>query len=121
VVRFLPWLLLALPGTGRTDSSDLVHGALDPPDLIRGVTVSCQRVGRGWGTDGLAAELNGLVELGVNWVAILIKAYLAYWGSPFSWHGEIEFAEPEQRSRFFEQHASWITDLPRYGSVHPHV
>ena len=42
---------------------------------------------------------------------ILIKPHLAYWGSPFSWRGEITFDDPVQWSRFFETYADWIVSI----------
>ncbi|MBL8862907.1 MAG: hypothetical protein JNK02_12995 [Planctomycetes bacterium] len=45
----------------------------DPPrdgTLVRGMTISCQTWGQEWGTDGFGRELDELVRLGVNWVAI---------------------------------------------------
>jgi len=42
---------------------------------------------------------------------ILIKPHLAYWGSPFSWRGEIGFVEPEAQRRFFETYQAWITQI----------
>ncbi len=46
-------------------------------------------------------------------LSILIKPHLAYWGSPFSWRGEIDFPEPEQRQRFFQEYQAWITEVAR--------
>ncbi|MHC5003740.1 MAG: glycoside hydrolase family 113 [Planctomycetota bacterium] len=40
---------------------------------------------------------------------IMIKPHLAYWGSPFSWRGEIAFATLEQWERFFSTYERWIT------------
>ena len=42
---------------------------------------------------------------------IMIKPHLAYWGSPFSWRGEIEFDDDEQWRRFFEQYEAWMRRL----------
>lgn len=42
---------------------------------------------------------------------ILIKPHLAYWGSPFSWRGEIAFAEPEKQARFWKGFSDWTLDL----------
>jgi hypothetical protein len=44
---------------------------------------------------------------------VLIKPHLAYWGSGFSWRGEIEFRDDAVRARFFEQYARWVTELAR--------
>ncbi len=42
---------------------------------------------------------------------ILIKPHLAYWGSPFSWRGEIGFDDPEAHARFFSTYRAWLTSL----------
>lgn len=42
---------------------------------------------------------------------ILIKPHLAYWGSPFSWRGEITFDSPEQWNRFWNGYSEWIVQL----------
>jgi len=42
---------------------------------------------------------------------ILIKPHLAYWGSPFSWRGEIAFPEPEAQARFFATYEAWVSEL----------
>ena len=39
---------------------------------------------------------------------ILIKPHLAYWGSRFSWRGEITFETDEQWRRFFDSYLEWI-------------
>jgi sugar phosphate isomerase/epimerase len=44
---------------------------------------------------------------------IMIKPHLAYWGSPFSWRGEIQFETDEQWQRFFETYEAWITQVAR--------
>ena len=42
---------------------------------------------------------------------VLIKPHLAYWGSPFSWRGEIAFDTDEEWQRFFQQYEDWIVPL----------
>ncbi len=126
------------------------RSAEGPP--VRGVTISCQTWGKEWGEEGFGTELDELVELGANWIAIhpyarigadgtvghrpidpaappswltrpieaaharglsiLIKPHLAYWGSPFSWRGEIDF-EGEALERFFETYATFVEELAR--------
>jgi len=44
---------------------------------------------------------------------LLVKPHLAYWGSGFSWRGEIEFAEPTVRRRFFAQYGEWVEQLAK--------
>jgi len=39
---------------------------------------------------------------------LMIKPHLAYWGSGFSWRGEIDFETDEQRNRFFDSYERWI-------------
>ncbi|MBT8487041.1 MAG: hypothetical protein HKO59_08045 [Phycisphaerales bacterium] len=39
---------------------------------------------------------------------IMIKPHIAYWGSPFSWRGEITFSTDEQWERFFTTYERWI-------------
>lgn len=42
---------------------------------------------------------------------ILIKPHLAYWGSPFSWRGEIRFEEEAAWRRFWTGYREWIVAL----------
>ena len=42
---------------------------------------------------------------------ILVKPHLAYWRSPFSWRGEIEFESEEAWTRFWGDYESWILAL----------
>jgi hypothetical protein len=44
-------------------------------------------------------------------LSILVIPHLAYWGSPFAWRGDIDFAEPVARARFFATYRAWITDV----------
>ena len=44
-------------------------------------------------------------------LSICIKPHLAYWGSPFSWRGEITFEEEEKWQRFWRDYRSWIIQL----------
>ncbi|MBL1216850.1 MAG: hypothetical protein D8M59_05080 [Planctomycetes bacterium] len=42
---------------------------------------------------------------------IMIKPHLAYWGSGFSWRGDIRFETQEQWERFFETYGTWVAQL----------
>jgi Glycoside Hydrolase Family 113 len=44
---------------------------------------------------------------------ILIKPHLAYWGSRFSWRGEIAFDDAADWRRFFETYREWIVRVAR--------
>lgn len=41
----------------------------------------------------------------------MVKPHLAYWGSPFSWRGAIDFSDTAARRRFFEDYQRWIVAL----------
>jgi hypothetical protein len=41
-------------------------------------------------------------------IKIMIKPHLAYWGSPFSWRGEITFKTEEEWARFWTGYEAWI-------------
>jgi hypothetical protein len=51
---------------------------------------------------------------------ILIKPHLAYWGTRFSWRGEIAFDDEEQWRRFFDTYREWIVRVAAlYGRPTP--
>ena len=65
--------------------------------------------------DWLSSPVQTARERGMK---LLIKPHLAYWGSPFSWRGAIDFPKPEERARFFKTYAEWIVSLAeRIGPV----
>ncbi|MCO4744078.1 MAG: hypothetical protein KC912_04770 [Proteobacteria bacterium] len=115
------------------------------------MTISCPTWGIEWASDDMAATLDDLQGLGVNWIAIhpyagiradgtvrfkdidpenppewlarpireahardmkvLIKPHLAYWGSPFSWRGDITFEDEAAWKRFFEGYTRWTRQI----------
>ena len=42
---------------------------------------------------------------------ICIKPHIAYWGSSFSWRGEIDFSREDAWDRFWRDYRAWITLL----------
>ncbi len=42
---------------------------------------------------------------------VMIKPHLAYWGSGFSWRGDIVFDEPSAHATFFSDYADWVHSL----------
>lgn len=44
---------------------------------------------------------------------IVIKPHIAYWGTRFSWRGEIEFDNDEKWRRFWSEYRDWILALAR--------
>ena len=55
--------------------------------------------------DYLARPIREAHQLGLS---ICIKPHIAYWGSPFTWRGEIEFAQAEQWATFWRDYSEWI-------------
>ncbi|MEM7308796.1 MAG: hypothetical protein AAF682_19090 [Planctomycetota bacterium] len=46
-------------------------------------------------------------------MSILIKPHLGYWGSRFSWRGEIGFETDEETERFFHDYRAWLLTVAR--------
>jgi hypothetical protein len=46
-------------------------------------------------------------------LGVMLVPHLAYWGSPFSWRGEINFDSASKWNRFFEDYQRWIVQLAR--------
>jgi hypothetical protein len=44
-------------------------------------------------------------------ISILVVPHLAYWGSPWRWRGDIDFAAPDELARFFETYTAWIAGV----------
>lgn len=66
------------------------------------------RVPERWyeGADWLTRPIE---EAHARGMKVFIKPHLAYWGSPFSWRGEIAFETDAQWDRFFDGYELWIT------------
>jgi sugar phosphate isomerase/epimerase len=56
-------------------------------------------------TEWLTRPIEEAHKLGLK---IMIKPHIAYWGSPFSWRGEIDFTTDEQWGVFFNSYTAWI-------------
>ena len=41
-------------------------------------------------------------------MSIMVIPHIAYWGSPWSWRGAIEFEKPEERARFFRTYGEFL-------------
>ncbi len=44
---------------------------------------------------------------------LFVKPHVGYWGSPFTWHGDIDFPDPALRARFFADYERWIVAVAR--------
>ncbi|HYJ05161.1 MAG TPA: hypothetical protein VEX43_08505, partial [Chthoniobacterales bacterium] len=59
-------------------------------------------------TEHITTPLRWARERGMS--AMLIP-HIAYWGTKFSWRGEINFATPEEWDRFFADYETWIVQM----------
>ena len=63
------------------------------------------------GDDAFAHLTRPIREAKALGLKIMIKPHLAYWGSPFSWRGDIAFKTDEQWQRFFTDYERWIVRM----------
>lgn len=52
-----------------------------------------------------------VAEAHARGLKVLVKPHLAYWGSRFSWRGDIRFDDAEASARFFREYGAWITQV----------
>lgn len=83
--------------------------AIHPYAQIRedGHVVSGRRSGANT-TTHITTPLHWAYERGMS--AMLIP-HIAYWGTKFSWRGEINFVTPEEWDRFFSEYETWIVQM----------
>jgi hypothetical protein len=62
----------------------------------------------GTSTTHITTPLRWAHERGIS--AMLIP-HIAYWGTKFSWRGEINFVTPEEWDRFFAEYETWIVQM----------
>ena len=62
----------------------------------------------GASTTHITTPLRWARERGMS--AMLIP-HIAYWGTKFSWRGDINFATPEEWDRFFADYQTWIVEM----------
>ncbi|MEP6698968.1 MAG: hypothetical protein ABJB09_04485 [Verrucomicrobiota bacterium] len=60
------------------------------------------------GTGFITTPLQWAHALGMSTMLI---PHIAYWGTKFSWRGEINFATPEEWDRFFADYQKWIVEM----------
>ena len=51
-------------------------------------------------------------------MSAMVIPHIAYWGSKFSWRGEIDFATAEEWDRFFTDYETWIVEMARVAEAH---
>jgi len=51
-------------------------------------------------------------------MSVMLVPHIAYWGSKFSWRGEIKFETTAEWDRFFTEYEAWIVEMARLAQVH---
>ncbi|HMJ06038.1 MAG TPA: hypothetical protein VK474_07255 [Chthoniobacterales bacterium] len=51
-------------------------------------------------------------------LSVMLVPHIAYWGSKFSWRGEIDFAHAEEWDSFFTDYETWIVAMARLAEAH---
>jgi glycosyl hydrolase family 113 len=51
-------------------------------------------------------------------LSAMLVPHLAYWGSKFSWRGEINFDRADEWDRFFAEYETWIVEMARLAQAH---
>lgn len=51
-------------------------------------------------------------------MSAMVIPHIAYWGSKFSWRGEIRFESVEEWDRFFDDYETWIVEMARLAEAH---
>ena len=51
-------------------------------------------------------------------MSALLVPHIGYWGSKFSWRGEIKFDNAEEWDRFFTGYQTWIVEMARLAEAH---
>ena len=51
-------------------------------------------------------------------MSAMLIPHIAYWGSKFSWRGDIKFERAEEWERFFIDYESWIVEMARLAETH---
>src|SRR2546423_1369691 len=62
----------------------------------------------GASTNHITTPLRWAHERGM---AAMVIPHIAYWGTKFSWRGEINFVTPEEWDRFFTEYENWIVQM----------
>lgn len=51
-------------------------------------------------------------------MGVMLIPHIAYWGTKFGWRGAIDYEQPEQWDRFFEDYQTWIVAMARVAETH---
>ncbi len=51
-------------------------------------------------------------------ISVMVIPHIGYWGSKFSWRGEIDFEHREEWDNFFTDYEDWIVEMARVAQAH---
>ena len=60
------------------------------------------------GTDYISTPLKWAHARGMS---VMLIPHIAYWGTKFTWRGEVNFVTPEEWDRFFGDYEEWIVQM----------
>jgi hypothetical protein len=68
-------------------------------------------------------DANRHITVPLDWarergMSAMLIPHIAYWGSKFSWRGEIKFDTAEEWDRFFTGYETWIVEMARLAEAH---
>src|SRR3954462_12617735 len=63
------------------------------------------------------------ISLPLDWarergLSVMLIPHIAYWGTKFSWRGEINFQTKEEWDRFFRDYQAWIVQMATAAEAH---
>jgi hypothetical protein len=66
---------------------------------------------------------NRYITIALEWgrdrgMRVMLIPHIAYWGSKFSWRGEINFSSAEEWERFFGDYQRWIVEMAALAEAH---
>lgn len=117
-------MTISCPGSGRSWGSDAMVEAMKelktlgvnwitihPYAGIRNNGQVSNRMGDGSETpQWISRPIKEAHKLGLK---VLMKPHIAYWGSKFSWRGEIDFQDKAELERFFTSYEQWIVAMAK--------
>lgn len=68
-------------------------------------------------------DANRYITVPLDWardrgMSVMLIPHIAYWGSKFSWRGEINFDTATEWDRFFSNYESWIVQMAQIAEEH---
>lgn len=121
--RMITGITISCQGSGRIWGTDAFAKELDGFASMGANAVAIHPYGRihadgrvGWRWDENRPPISvtrPVREAQSRNLVMMMKPHIAYWGSPFSWRGEIRFDDAAARERFFETYTEWVVTLAK--------